>query len=179
MRIFISFYLMTILATGVWADTICRQPDTANFGSAVTSRNAIHFVITPECAQDNLAVQKPVSLSVLFGDGNQNSTGPEEVESLPSWTVLFDLDDANLDASDREVINQILPSANVRVSGYTCSIGSVGHNLLLSKQRAENVASYLRTRGVTVHSIEGKGECCPVSASDLSKNRRVLIQEEP
>ena len=178
-KIFLSFFLVTSLSTGVLADTICRQPDVADFGSTVTARSGNDFLITQGCAEDKLVVQKPVSLSVLFEPVIRNTEVVEVVKPLSTWTVLFDLNRSDLEDSDRMVMDQVPSGAKVRVIGYTCSIGSEDYNFKLSRLRAETVATYLRTRGVTAGSIEGRGECCPLSPVELSKNRRVLIEEEP
>lgn len=178
MKIILSLFFLTAISTGVLADTICRQPDTADFGTDVTALSGNGFVITQGCAEDGLVVRKPISLSVLFGHGAQNTGAPDVMKPLSSWTVLFDLDRADLDDSNRLILDRIPPTARVRVTGYTCRVGSEGYNLRLSRQRAQAVATYLRDRGATVTIIEGKGECCPVSTTDLTKNRRVFIEEE-
>jgi len=177
-KIILSLFFVTAISSGVLADTICRQPDTADFGTDVTTLSGNGFIITEGCAEDELVVRKPISLSVLFGPGAQNTGATYTMNPLPSWTVLFDLDRADLDDSIRLILDQIPSTAKVRVTGYTCRVGSEDYNLRLSRQRAQAVASYLRDRGATVSLIAGKGECCPVSTTDLTKNRRVFIEEE-
>lgn len=177
MKIFLSLFLVAALSTGVLADTICRQPEIADFGPAVTARSGNGFIIAQGCAEDSLVAQKPISLSVLFGHGAQNTRVTAGI-TPPSWTVLFELDRADLDDSTRLILDQIPPDAMVRVTGYSCQVGSEGYNLRLSRQRAQAVATYLRKRGATITFIEGMGECCPASTTDPTKNRRVIIEEE-
>lgn len=178
MRIFLSVCLATVLTTSAWADSICRQAETADFGSAVSNQASNSFIITQGCAEDRLVAKRPVSLSAFIGRG----VGPAEANIIantrPALTVNFDLNLAKLDDSDRQLMNQLPSGSKVNVTGYTCSIGSEGYNDKLSRRRAEVVANYLRSRGVIINAIDGKGECCPVSSTDLSKNRRVLIEEE-
>ncbi len=178
MKIFLSICLATILGTSAWADSICRQPEAAEFGSAVTSQTNNSFVITQNCAEDRLLVEKPVSLSVFIGHGVGSAEATRTASTNSVWTVLFDLDRADPKDSGQQLMNQIPSGLRVKVTGYTCSIGSEGYNEKLSRQRAETVADFLRNRGVVIDSIEGKGECCPVSVTNLSQNRRVLIEEE-
>ena len=178
MRIFLSIFLVATLGTSVWADTICRQPLDASFGSSVSSRPDNGFVITEACTENPLVVKKPVRLSALISQRPRGSSRGVSLPAKSGWTVFFDLAKANLDESDRLIMNQIPVVSKVRVTGYTCSIGNEDFNDKLSRRRAEVVASYLRSRGVVTVAIEGKGECCPVSATDLSKNRRVFIQEK-
>jgi len=177
-KIFLSIYLATVLTTSVWADSICRQPETADFGSVVTSQTSNSFVITPGCEENRLVAKKPVSLSVLISRNRESDVANSTPGSRSDVTVLFDLNLAKLDESDRRLMNQVPSGARVNVTGYTCSIGSEAYNDKLSLRRAEVVANYLRSRGVTINATDGKGECCPVSTTDLSKNRRVLIEEE-
>lgn len=177
MKIFLPICLVTVLGTSAWADSICRQPEAAEFGSAVTSQINNSFVITKSCEEDRLWVEKPVSLSALVGHGVGSAEATSTASINSAWTVLFDLDRADPKGSGQQLMNQIPSGLRVKVTGYTCSIGSEGYNEKLSRQRAEAVADFLRNRGVVIDSIEGKGECCPVSVTNLSQNRRVLIEE--
>ena len=176
-KIFLSLFLLAALTTEVSADTICREPDTADFGSAVISRSSISFVITQGCAEDRLVAGTPVSLAVLVGQENDQADGGERTNLQSVWTVQFDFNSAVLDDSARQILAQVPTRSKVRVVGYTCQVGNEEYNLELSRQRAEAVAKYLRAQGVTIDSIEGLGECCPVSTVDQNKNRRVLIEE--
>jgi outer membrane protein OmpA-like peptidoglycan-associated protein len=177
-KIFLPICLATILTTSAWADSICRQPETADFGSAVVSQTSNSYVIAQDCAENLLVAKKPVSLSALISRSRASEVANSTSGYRSDVTVLFDLNLAKLDESDRRLMNQVPSGTRVNVTGYTCSIGSESYNDKLSLRRAEVVASYLRSRGVTINAIDGKGECCPVSTTDLSKNRRVLIEEE-
>lgn len=178
MILFLPIFLATVLTTSAWADSICREPEVADFGLVVSSQTSNSFVITRGCAEDRLEVKKPVHLSALIVQRTETSISVTPSSPRSTWTVFFDLALADLDDSDRLVISQVPSVSRVRITGYTCSIGSEDYNDELSRRRAEVVASYLRSRGVTIISIEGKGECCPLSATDLSRNRRVVIEEE-
>jgi len=177
-KIFLPICLTTVLTTSAWADSICRQPETANFGSVVVSQTSNSFVIAQDCAETRLVAKKPVSLSAFIGQDVSPPQTTKAVNIRKPMTVIFGLNLAYLDDSARQLMDQVPAGARVNVTGYTCSIGSEDYNDKLSLRRAEVVASYLRSRGVTINAIEGKGECCPVSSTDLSQNRRVLIKEE-
>jgi hypothetical protein len=177
-KIFLSICLATVLTTSAWADSICRHPEVADFGSAVVSQTNNSFVITQGCAENRLVAKKPVSLSAFVGQGVIPSVTTKAASKHIAMTVKFGLNEANLDGSARQIMDQVPSGTRVNVTGYTCSIGSEDYNDKLSRRRAGVVASYLQSRGVTINVINGKGECCPVSTTDLSKNRRVLIEEE-
>jgi len=168
--------LISVLAVDVAATEICQQPASPDFGSTATSESAPAFVITELCPESSLKVRKPVRLTVRLSPAV--SRPAIKPETLSAWTVLFPLDRADLDDAARQILNQVPPKTRVRVTGYTCPLGSKKHNFLLSQRRAATVANYLRSRGVTVRSVSGLGECCPVSPSDLSQDRRVLIEKE-
>jgi outer membrane protein OmpA-like peptidoglycan-associated protein len=177
-KIFLPICLATVLTTNAWADSICRQPETDDFGSAVVSQTSNSFVIAQDCAESRLVAKKPVSLSAFIGQGVIHPQSTKAANTRKALTVIFDFNLANLDVSASQLMDQVPTGTRVNVTGYTCSIGSENYNDKLSLRRAEVVASYLRSRGVTINTIDGKGECCPVSTTDLSKNRRVLIEEE-
>lgn len=71
---------------------------------------------------------------------------------------------------------------NLKVSGFTSSVGSAAVNKKLSKQRAEAVAKVLQDEGIPAASIEtaGEGPANPVSENKTkagqAKNRRVEIE---
>ncbi|KPH57409.1 OmpA family protein [Novosphingobium aerophilum] len=77
------------------------------------------------------------------------------------------------------------PNSLVDVYGHTDSTGSAAYNLDLSKRRADSVARYLISRGVSSARIQtkGMGKDYPVAdnttAEGRSKNRRVEIKITP
>ena len=93
-------------------------------------------------------------------------------------TVLFEFDRAELRVSQRSSLDKIPIGCVVRVAGHSCDLGPETHNLDLSCRRAEAVAAYLKTRGVSVVSLQGLGACCP-TATERAANRRVVIDPAP
>jgi outer membrane protein OmpA-like peptidoglycan-associated protein len=107
--------------------------------------------------------------------------------------VLFDFDSAELKKGaysegeiDRvaQIINKY-PSTNIKIAGYTDSVGDESYNLKLSEQRAMAVKNALVARGVDASRIEtaGAGESNPVAdnATEGGRqlNRRVTIVITP
>ena len=66
---------------------------------------------------------------------------------------------------------------SLRVIGHACQLGSKNLNQTLSLQRAKTVADFLRNRGFTVVTVQGKGSQHPVThdSQEFYKNRRVEI----
>jgi len=88
---------------------------------------------------------------------------PESKTAIPRITVYFKFNNARLSTLEKKKIRVALaagvdPSVVVRVDGYTCRIGSASYNRKLSSRRAKSVASYLKTLGVKVASVEGLGK---------------------
>lgn len=101
--------------------------------------------------------------------------------------ITFAFDDATLSPSFRPTLNQLAATmveynqTTVNVMGHTDSQGSDSYNLNLSRQRANSVASYLISQGVSSSRINvyGYGESNPVASnateSGRQQNRRVEI----
>ena len=72
---------------------------------------------------------------------------------------------------------KIEPKDFLRVTGYTCNLGSEKSNQELAQQRAETVAALIRAKGFTVAEVKGAGSRNPVSVDlqEIFKNRRVKI----
>jgi outer membrane protein OmpA-like peptidoglycan-associated protein len=73
------------------------------------------------------------------------------------------------------------PDTNIEVQGHTDSNGSDDYNMKLSQRRANEVSSYLRSRGVTPSRVttKGYGETAPVADNGTdegrAQNRRVTF----
>ncbi|MCX6564348.1 MAG: OmpA family protein [Candidatus Aminicenantes bacterium] len=101
--------------------------------------------------------------------------------------ILFDIDKSDLrpvsktNLADLAKILNKYPDTNILIEGHTDDTGSDDHNMTLSKDRAQSVASNLATLEVKSarFSIAGYGEAQPIVTNDTSegrqKNRRVDI----
>ena len=76
-------------------------------------------------------------------------------------------------------IAAMLSGKSLTAHGHTDSIGSDSYNMGLSERRAQSVADYLGTEGVSGMNIVGHGESDPVASNDTEEgramNRRVDI----
>jgi outer membrane protein OmpA-like peptidoglycan-associated protein len=101
--------------------------------------------------------------------------------------ILFDTDKADLKPAAQKDLTEFArvlreyPDTNLDILGYTDSSGSEQHNLKLSQDRAQAVASFLTSQQVDQKRLaaQGLGEAQP-TASNASKegrekNRRVEI----
>ena len=101
--------------------------------------------------------------------------------------ILFDIDKSDLRpvsqtnlAELAKILNKY-PDTNILIEGHTDSTGTEDHNMILSKDRAQSVASFLATLEVKSarFSTTGYGEAQPIALNDTpegqQKNRRVDI----
>ena len=70
----------------------------------------------------------------------------------------------------------IAPEAGLIVTGHTCSLGTEDRNLILSRERAEQVAAVLRDHGFKVSDVAAMGSQQPIPGNEhLANNRRVEL----
>ena len=83
-----------------------------------------------------------------------------------------------------KIINSVrqFPNAKIEITGHTDSIGSTESNLRLSKERANNVAKFMKEVGnIESDSItaEGYGESKPIASNETTegraRNRRIEV----
>ncbi len=105
--------------------------------------------------------------------------------------VTFGVDSSAITPTFQATLDRIAASMNqypnslIDVYGYTDSTGSDAYNMSLSQRRAQAVADYLSSHGVSAARIrsQGFGETQPIAdnntADGRSRNRRVEIKIVP
>jgi OOP family OmpA-OmpF porin len=103
------------------------------------------------------------------------------------YGINFDTDSARLRADASPEIAELLavlkavPTMHVSIDGHTDSTGNAGHNLDLSKNRAESVKTALIAGGIAAERMttQGFGQSKPVAPNDTeigrAQNRRVEV----
>jgi len=186
MRLSACLCMVFFSVSPVLASSVCREAYTADFSSStVSSPETREFLIQDDCAENHLNVRPRSPLTIRFSGQNQSSTQNQTFKiavlsstaAVRHWEILFDFDRSDLDTEDLSLLDRITSGLKVQVVGYTCRLGGEGYNQRLSDRRAEVVADVLEKHGVTVVEQEGRGECCPVSETDLARNRRVVVME--
>ena len=101
--------------------------------------------------------------------------------------IPFDLDRATLSNGDISRIKPLLdllglcPNARLLVEGFTDNRGTTTINAELSRRRAERVAAFVVTHGISPELIvaEGRGDADPIGPNDTraarARNRRVEV----
>lgn len=99
--------------------------------------------------------------------------------------VLFAFNKYNLTNEAKNTIGDLFtilqkyPDENVLIIGYTDSIGTVEYNQKLSERRANSVANYLISEGISSSRVttKGMGESDPIASNSTdagrAQNRRV------
>ncbi len=118
---------------------------------------------------------------------NKGAVSPEEaLASCLGGTVYFDLDASRLDVAAQDVLMELAPclaqiGESLVVLGHTDERGTTDYNMALGQRRAEAVARYLTTYGLSPEMIRtlSYGEENPVkrgtSEDAWSANRRVEL----
>jgi len=148
--------------------------------------SSIELLGEAENREANYSVEKAIEpeetdeiLEVLNrGEGEARAGSPDPTPSSPvagarvlQTSVPFDHNASELTmAAMLEVekvadVMQKYPDTKIRLTGHADATGSSDYNLLLSSQRAEQIAGYLEMRGVERSrvTLEGKGEHAPVA----------------
>ncbi len=150
------------------------------FGAAVTTQNT---VVNTQAA-DSTATPDTATLDVAGVEGLQT-----QVDSLLENTKLVFEPNETAIASGESVIASVAElvanqNVNVKVEGYTDSVGDEADNLALSQERADAVKDKLVAQGIAASRIttEGFGESQAVqeNPTDAQKeaDRRIEIQLE-
>lgn len=116
--------------------------------------------------------------------------GDEIILNMPS-NITFDVGRAEIKDEFYPVLDSVAividkySRTTVEVEGHTDNSGAAELNQILSEQRAQSVASYLRKRGVGKQRfvVSGYGESRPVASNNTAQgraeNRRVEITLAP
>ena len=127
----------------------------------------------------------------LAGTGAQvTRQGDQLLVNFPA-SITFATDSANIRPEFYPTLNQVAqtlqryPQSYIDVVGHTDSTGSEQYNQALSERRAQAVANFLRSQGVTPARIAayGMGETQPVATNATpegrQQNRRVEVRIIP
>jgi len=102
--------------------------------------------------------------------------------------ILFAYDSAVIQPESYPVLNDIAltllrnPGIRMEISGHTCNQGRTSYNLVLSRQRAQSVADYLKSKGIDPIRliVVGYGPNRPIASnkteSGRERNRRVELK---
>ena len=95
--------------------------------------------------------------------------------------VHFATDSSALTSEAKSILDSAVGTINasssslIDIEGHTDSTGSDSHNEALSERRAQSVADYLASQGVSASSLNpiGMGEGSPVASNDTRDGRRL------
>ncbi|WP_434677957.1 OmpA family protein [Pseudomonas sp. R1-18] len=115
----------------------------------------------------------------------------DQIKLIMPGNITFATDSSAIASSFYSPLNNLAGSLkqfnqnNIEIVGYTDSTGSRQHNMDLSLQRAQSVATYLTSQGVdqTHLSVRGAGPDQPVASNadvnGRAQNRRVEVNLKP
>lgn len=176
------------------ATDIRQRPFNYSFESVVAKEDD-QFVVCSDCPDSQLSrmpvtpklalrISTPLKPEVPVPPETQQVQGTRKdqasIKLIRLAPLQFDFDSAKLSLLEREKFNGLLANLSKNstfdVAGFTCTIGRSDYNEKLSIRRANHIAGIMKSNGLNVENVVGKGSCCPVS-TDKRLNRRVEILE--
>ena len=134
---------------------------------------------------DKVAAETAAKLDKANVEKSTDANGLECVKVTFDSGILFPINKYTLTSSSKKelanfaVVMKNNSDCDVAIKGYTDASGNDNINIPLSQNRANAVASYLRTNGVPasqIRSVEGLGSADPIENKTVSqKNRRVEV----
>ena len=186
--------LVMLVPLASHATDIRQRPFNYSFESVVAKEDD-QFVVCSGCPDSQLSrmpvtpklalrISTPLKPEVPVSPETQQMQGTRKdqasIKQIRLAPLQFDFDSAKLSLLEREKFNGLLANLSKNstfdVSGFTCTIGRSDYNEKLSIRRANHIAGIMKSNGLNVENVVGKGSCCPVS-TDKRLNRRVEILE--
>lgn len=145
--------------------------------------------VTSQAGQSVIEKQKFVPLAIVAQPSPITSLGNAEMFAAERLSVNFRFNSGSNQLDNKALIdldrvtsylsdNSINPNKLLLV-GFADNVGDPASNLILSKERANAVASALKTRGITPGRILGFGAENPVASNNTpdgrERNRRVEV----
>lgn len=127
----------------------------------------------------------------MQGTGVQVQREGDQIKLIMPGNITFGTDSAAIASNFYAPLNNLANSFKqfnqntIEIVGYTDSTGSREHNMDLSQQRAQSVATYLSSQGIDPSrlSSRGMGPDQPIadnaSADGRAQNRRVEVNLQP
>ena len=115
----------------------------------------------------------------------------DQIKLIMPGNITFATDSANIASSFYQPLNNLAGSLKefnqnqIEIVGYTDSTGSRQHNMDLSQRRAQSVANYLTSQGVSATNLSarGAGPDNPIASNadvnGRAQNRRVEVNLGP
>ncbi len=115
----------------------------------------------------------------------------DQIKLIMPGNITFATDSANIASGFYQPLNNLAGSLKefnqnqIEIVGYTDSTGSRQHNMDLSQRRAQSVATYLTSQGVSGANLSarGAGPDNPIASNGdvngRAQNRRVEVNLKP
>jgi len=184
--------LLALVAAGAWWAVQGRggdrEADPATSNSVASTPPSTSPSLTPSPTPSPSA-SVPASRAPTVTHARPSETPARTPNVTLRSDLAFGFNSARLSAEAKTAIDQVArqvvraaPHGRIFVDGYTDSTGSAAYGVVLSRQRADAVSTYLQSQllGAPVSIVStGHGEAHPVAdnatASGRKANRRVTI----
>lgn len=158
--------------------------------SASNTEKTIALVRTGDPDMAAKLQRKKIPPSLRGGDRATSSAGQDIGQLKIEKEILFQTSSDQITLEGKQVLDRLVQDVEqfnpetvaIHIIGHTTKVGEANFNLLLSQDRAQAVANYLRTEGQLKHKIvlEGKGsdEPLPNMQPNDTRNQRTEIRLE-
>lgn len=114
--------------------------------------------------------------SVNFQKTFQKTVRKVKTKKIKEVEVYFNFDSYELKESEkRKLENVVKEGKQAVVYGYADCTGSEKYNLELSQKRAKAVAEFLKSKGIEVKEVQGKGELSESDVNCLNRKVKVIL----
>ena len=167
-KLIILFCFLVLVVCAVVAHaklTTVQQPHTFTYGGIAEGVTRPAFVMVQRIK--NRALRRALPEPEAKTDATTHT----------ATKIYFAINSSRLTQTAKQTLDSIDRNIPVSVTGFACPLGPPAWNKRLAQLRACKAAQYLRHRDVPVTTVQGKGGYY-LNGSDISKNRRVLIESE-
>lgn len=138
--------------------------------------------------QETTEVMEEEVAEVEVEQPKEPTLSKQEIAFIKEPLVFGEIDKSDVPSSLKERLDSIaqlvkgVDGVDLKIIGHTCDLGSESLNQRVGMERAESVADYFESQGLSRNRMElvSKGESDPIvpntSASNRMKNRRVVIE---
>jgi OmpA-OmpF porin, OOP family len=173
------------------AGSLTSNPETGEYIIALPNGTSYSYFAEKTgyySVSNNVDLSSESEFKELTVDIIMQSVKSLEEKSIVLNNIYFDFDKYDLKPESFVELDRVYKflsdnaAVNIELSAHTDSKGSDEYNLELSQKRAESVAAYLASKGISPQRLiaKGYGESVPIADNSteegMSKNRRVEMK---
>ncbi len=106
---------------------------------------------------------------------------PVDLQKVSTLSIYYETNEATLNSRNKNHLDRFLGGiekdkiTKIEIIGYADSVGSDGTNVVLSENRAKNVATFLKDKELVINKVYLEGRGTSNDSQNNAENRRVEI----